>query len=142
MLRFDIPPVHANVIRWEAFLVCVLCLLALFISPWFLVVLPVQGLVKGFFGHHKCPSHNVWKKLFVQRGWAGKKENVGAKMFAAKLLFLASTVSLVLFLSGLPQWRIPCTVLVVFSFLEWAFSFCAACTVYNAWYRFFPPKQI
>lgn len=142
MLRFDIPPVHANVIRWEAFLVFCLCLLALFVSPWFLIILPVQGIVKGFLGHHKCPSHNVWKALFVQRGWAGKKENVGAKMFAAKLLFLASTVSLTLFLSGLPQWRIPCTVLVVFSFLEWAFSFCAACTVYNAWYRYFPPKQV
>lgn len=141
MLRFDIPPVHANVIRWEAFLVFCLCLSALFVSPWFLIILPVQGLVKGFMGHYKCPSHNVWEKLFLQLGWAGKKENVGAKMFAAKLLFLASAVSLVLFLLDVPQWRIPCAVLVVFSFLEWAFSFCAACRVYNAWYRFFPPKQ-
>lgn len=140
MLRFDIPPVHANVIRWEAFIVCCLCLAALFISPWFLVILPVQGFVKGFFGHHKCPSHKVWKTLFVQRGWAGKTENVGAKMFAAKLLFLASSVSLILFLLNIPLWKIPCMVLVVFSFLEWAFSFCAACQAYNAWYSYFPPK--
>ena len=77
MLRFDIPPVFANVVRWEAFIVFALCLLALFVSPWFLAVLPLQGLVKGFIGHHKCPSHLLWKKLFVSMGWQGKKENAG-----------------------------------------------------------------
>ena len=125
MLRFDIPPVFANVVRWEAFIVFALCLLALFVSPWFLAVLPLQGLVKGFIGHHKCPSHLLWKKLFVSIGWQGKKENAGAKMFAGK-----------------PQWKIPASALLIFSFLEWAFAFCAACSVYNAWYRYFPPKSV
>ncbi len=142
MLRFDIPPVHANVIRWEAFLVFCLCLLALFVHPLFMIILPVQGFIKGFFGHHKCPSHNLWKAIFTKQGWAGKKENVGAKMFAAKLLFLASTISLILYFSGIDLWKVPCTILVIFSFLEWAFSFCVACSAYNAWYKFFPPKNL
>ena len=103
MLRFDIPPVFSHVIRWEAFIVFTLCLLALSVSPWFLAILPLQGLVKGFIGHHKCPSHLLWKKLFMHLGWQGKKENAGAKMFAGKLLFIASTVALTLFLLGKPQ---------------------------------------
>ena len=142
MLRFDIPPVFANVVRWEAFIVFALCLLALFVSPWFLAILPLQGLVKGFIGHHKCPSHLLWKNLFVSMGWQGKKENAGAKMFAGKLLFIASTVAMTLFLLGKPQWKIPASALLIFSFLEWAFAFCAACSVYNAWYRYFPPKGV
>ena len=67
--------------------------------------------------------------------------NAGAKMFAAKILLLASSVSLVLFLLGNELWKIPCVILIVFSFLEWALSFCAACWVYGLWYRFFPPKM-
>lgn len=72
MLRFDIPPVFSHVVRWEAFIVFSLCLLALLVSPWFLLVLPLQGMVKGFIGHHKCSSHQLWKKLFVAMGWQGK----------------------------------------------------------------------
>lgn len=141
MLRFDVPAVDANVVRWEAFLVCCASLLALFVSPWFMIAVPFQGLVKGFIGHHKCPSHQMWKSLFTSRGWDGKRENAGAKMFASKILFLASAVSLTLFFLGVPQWRVPATVLAIFSFIEWAFSFCVACEAYNTWYRFFPPKQ-
>ena len=63
-------------------------------------------------------------------------------MFAGKLLFIASTVAMTLFLLGKPQWKIPASALLIFSFLEWAFAFCAACSVYNAWYRYFPPKSV
>ena len=140
MLRFDIPPVFSNVIRWEAFLVFCICLIALFVSPWVLLILPVQGFIKGFFGHHKCPSHLLWKTLFVKQGWQGHKENAGAKMFASKILFIAGSVASALFLMGSTRWQIPCTAVLIFSFMEWAFSFCAACYVYGAWYRFFPSK--
>ena len=53
MLRFDLPAVSANVIRWEAVITFVVCNLALFVSPWFMAVLVVQALVKGFIGHYK-----------------------------------------------------------------------------------------
>ena len=141
MLRFDIPPVWSNVTRWEALLTFVLCGLALAVTPWCMAILVVQGFIRGFIGHSREPLNGVWVRLFEARGWAGKQENAGAKMFAAKLLFLASTVSLVLYLTGQDFWVVPVYVLIVFSFLEWAFSFCAGCWAYTLWYRFFPPKD-
>lgn len=139
MLRFDVPPVWSNVIRWEAFVTHVLCWLALLLSPWFLALPIVQGLIKGFIGHYRCPMHIVWQKLFVARGWQGKRENAGAKMFAAKILFIAGAVGLTFYVAGSPMWVVPTGALVLFSFLEWAFSFCAACWAYGAWYQRFPP---
>ena len=35
---------------------------------------------------------------------------------------------------------LPCIALIAFSFMEWAFSFCAACWACCAWYKRFPPK--
>jgi hypothetical protein len=60
-------------------------------------------------------------------------------MFANKILFIASMVALALLAAGSPMWKLPVGVLIVFSFLEWALAFCAACWVYGAWYRRFPP---
>jgi hypothetical protein len=40
---------------------------------------------------------------------------------------------------GQSFWNVPVMVLIVFTFLEWAFAFCAACWVYGAWYQRFPP---
>jgi len=139
MLRFDVPQVWSNVIRWEAFVTFVICWLALFVSPWFMALLMVQGAVRGFAGHQRCPSHLLWRWLFLASGNAGKKENAGPKMFAAKILFIASAVSMALFLYGSPLWKVPCIALIIFSFFEWALAFCAACWVYGAWYRRFPP---
>lgn len=142
MLRFDVPLVWSNVTRWEAFVNFVMCAVALAFTPWAMVIPMVQGLVRGFFGHHRCPAHLAWKRLFEARGWGGRKENAGAKMFANKILFVASTVSVVLVAAGSPLWQIPCMVLLVFTTMEWAFSFCAACWVYGLWYRKFPPKGV
>lgn len=139
MLRFDVPRVWSNVIRWEAFVTFALCWLALLVSPWVLVLLAVQGAVRGFVGHHRCPSHLLWKWLFIAAGLQGKQEDAGPKMFASKVLFVASSVSLALYASGNALWQVPCGMLLVFSFLEWALSFCAACWVYGAWYKRFPP---
>jgi hypothetical protein len=70
---------------------------------------------------------------------AGKKENAGAKMFANKLLFIAATVASILFFMGIDLWKVPASILVVFSTLEWALSFCVACWSYSYWYKLFPP---
>lgn len=139
MLRFDVPRVWSNVIRWEAFITFVVCWVALFVTPWVLVLPAVQGFVRGFIGHHRCPSHLLWKRVFLSTGHAGKEENAGAKMFANKVLFVASSVGLALFVAGSPLWQVPTVALIVFSFLEWALSFCAACWVYGWWYQRFPP---
>lgn len=114
MLRFDVPQVWSNVIRWEAFVTFAVCWAALFVSPWFMALLVAQGAIRGFAGHHRCPAHLLWKRLFTALGWQGRKEDAGAKMFAQKILFLASSVSLGLFLAGSPLWQVPCLVLIGF----------------------------
>jgi len=141
MLRFDVPQVWSNVIRWEAFMTFVLSITALLFAPWVMLLLVVQGFVRGFIGHHRCPAHLLWKKIAEAKQWGGKKENAGAKMFANKILFLASAVSMVLYFSGSGLWVVPCVVLIVFSCMEWALSFCAACWAYGFWYQHFPPKM-
>ena len=141
MLRFDVPQVWSNVIRWEAFITFALSIIALLVAPWVMLMLVAQGFVRGFIGHHRCPAHLLWKKIAESRKWGGKKENAGAKMFANKLLFLASTASMALYFTGSGLWVVPCAVLIVFSFLEWALSFCVACWAYGFWYQRFPPKM-
>jgi hypothetical protein len=141
MLRFDVPPVNANVVRFEAFVTFLLCSIALLGFPYLLPVLAFMGLIRGFFGHYKCPSHRGIAKWLQAINRAGEKENAGAKMFANKLLFVAATVASVLYFMGNSFWVVPTIALVIFSTLEWAFSFCAACWVYGAWYKFFPPKM-
>lgn len=142
MLRFDLPPVWSNVARAEAFVTFALSGLSLLLgAPWPMLLLVLQGTVRGFFGHYRCPSHRFLAARFEARGWGGKREDAGAKMFANKIAVVASLVALVAYFLGSSFWKVPCAVLVVFSTLEWALSFCAACWAYNLWYRFFPPKS-
>jgi hypothetical protein len=105
-----------------------------------MLLLVAQGFVCSFLGHHRCPLHRTWKRLFDTCGWGGRKENAGAKMFANKVLFLASSVAVLLLAAGSSLWRVPVSALIAFSFLEWAFSFCAGCWAYGLWYSKFPPK--
>ena len=135
MLRFDIPPVWSNAVRLDALTTFTVCAVALLGFPYLMPLLIVQGLVRGFFRHGLCPMHRVFAGLLQKLGAAGKQENAGAKMFANKLLFIASTVATILWLAGSSMWVVPTTVLLVFSFMEAAFSFCAACWAYTLWYR-------
>ena len=77
MLRFDIPPVFSHVIRWEAFLVFCLCLLALFVSPWFLAILPLQGLIKGFIGQWNLTYMKHMIVPFNGPLWVIEKNSLG-----------------------------------------------------------------
>ena len=141
MLRFDVPQVHANAIRLDAVITFLVSIAALgFDLPWLMLLLVVAGFVRGFIGHYRCPIHlsSLWLMQRLDR--AVQKENAGAKMFAAKILFVASAISVVLWLAGSSLWMAPAAVLAVFSFLEWAFSFCAACWAYTLWYRFRPQQ--
>lgn len=141
MLRFDLPPVWSRVTRTEAFVSFLICTAALMFSPWLMGILVVQGFIRGFLGHYKCPLHRVLAWSFESQNWAGRKENPGAKMFANKILFVASSVSVLAYAMGSELWVIPCTVLMIFTTLEWAVSFCAACWAYGLWYSKFPPKS-
>src|SRR5690625_29832 len=107
MLRFDVPPVWSNVTRWEAFLSFIITAIAYWVSPWFMIILVVQGFIRGFIGHYRCPAHRIWSTLFEMKNIAGQKENAGAKMFANKILFIASSVTVIAYASGSTMWQIP-----------------------------------
>lgn len=140
MLRFDLPRIPAHVARFEAFLTFVLAGLALLLhAPGLMLLLAVLGLLRGFFGHMKDPLHRLIRRVAEAKGWGGPLEDAGAKMFAAKVLCIAATVSLGLALAGSALWQVPAGALVLFSLLEWALGFCAGCWAYGLWYRFFPP---
>lgn len=137
MLRFDVPPVWSNAARLDGLTTFAVSLLAIaFDLPFLMGILALQGLMRGFFGHQRCPSHRFYASLLEKLGKAGHKENAGAKMFANKLLLVASTVSTVLWLAGSSLWIVPASVLLVVSFLEAAFSFCVACWAYTFYYQF------
>lgn len=141
MLRFDVPLVHANAIRVDAVITFLVCIAALgFRLPWLMLVPVVAGFVRGFVGHYRCPIHRTSLWLVQRAGKAGPKENAGAKMFAAKLLFIASAISVALWLAGSSLWMVPTAMLAAFSFVESAFSFCVACWAYTLWYRFRPQQ--
>lgn len=135
MLRFDVPNVWSNAIRVDASITFVISAIALLGFPYLVPLLTLQGLVRGFIGHHRCPSHQLYSRLLEKLGKGGKKENAGAKMFANKLLFIASSVAIVLWSLALPMWVVPMSVLLVFSFMEAAFSFCAACWAYTFYFQ-------
>ena len=135
MLRFDVPPVWSNAARLDGLTTFAICAAALLGFPYLVPMLIVQGLVRGFIGHYRCPSHRLYTALLRRFDSAGKPENAGAKMFANKLLFIASTVATGLYLAGSGMWVVPVSALLVFSFLEAAVSFCAACWAYTLWYQ-------
>lgn len=141
MLRFDLPPVWSHVTRLEAFVSFLVCAASLVFSPWLMLILVAQGFIRGFFGHYKCPMHRVFASVAEAREWGGKKENPGAKMFANKVLFVVSGISVLIYALGGSFWVVPCVMLMIFTALEWAFSFCAACWVYGLWYSKFPPQS-
>src|SRR5690625_4805380 len=140
MRRLDLARVWSRVPRSEALVNSAVCVASLLVTPWLMLILVVQGFVRGFLGHYKCPMHRFFAWSFESRGWGGKKENPGSKMFANKVLFVVSSISVLLFVAGSELWLVPCIMLAVFATLEWALSFCAACWVYGAWYTRFPPK--
>lgn len=140
MLRFDLPRVWSHVTRIEAFSNFLVCAASLLWTPWLMLILVAQGFVRGFLGHYKCPMHRLLAWSAERKGWGGKKENPGAKMFVNKVLFIVSSIAVLLYASGNGLWVVPCFMLAVFTTLEWALSFCAACWVYGVWYSKFPPK--
>lgn len=79
--------------------------------------------------------HKTIQKILVSFKKSGEKENAGSKMFAQKLLFLASTFTLILYLTNSSMIILPLFVIFMFSILEWSLGFCIACWTYNIFYQ-------
>lgn len=135
MLRFDIAPVCANAYRLIAAITFVVSAVYLFTPyQWTAVVLLFGGALRGFVSPHKCPSYLMFAALTHKTGNA-KPVNAGAKLFADKLVAIAGGVMAASWLLGSEIGQIPAAILLVFSFADMVFGFCAACWAYGLWYR-------
>ncbi len=135
MLRFDLPNVHDNAVRVHAFISMLMSIAAIWIHPAFIGVLFLQGFVKGFFGLHYCPMYRMIEQLLILKKWHGAPEDMGAKMFAAKLLMVASGVAGALYVAGITLWMVPMMMIMLLSTLEYAFGFCIACYAYHYYFQ-------
>lgn len=135
MLRFDIKPVFSNVVRVEAIITSLVFILAIFNFWYLLPIIIFQSFIRGFLDPHKCFSHRIIEFILNKKNIAGKKENAGAKMFAQKLLFIASSISLFLILIESSLQIFPLTAILIFSTLEWSLNFCIACWAYSFFYK-------
>jgi cellulose synthase/poly-beta-1,6-N-acetylglucosamine synthase-like glycosyltransferase len=135
MLRFDVPPVYSNVARVEAFFTTIAYALGIIGFIWLIPLVAVQSFIRGFINPHKCFFHLGVEKALCALKKEGHKENAGAKMFAQKLLFIASIVTMLLYFNNSSLVIFPLSVITAFSILEWAFSFCIACWAYSIFYQ-------
>lgn len=135
MLRFDIAPVCSNAYRFHAAVTLAVSALYFFTPyKWLAVILALGGLLRGFVSPHRCPSYLGFSALTRKLGLA-KPINAGAKMFADKLVAIAGTIMLVIWLLGSEIGLIPAAVLMVFAFIDLISGFCAACWAYAMWYK-------
>lgn len=135
MLRFDIAPVCANAYRLVAAITFTVSVVYLFTPyQWAAVVLLFGGALRGFVSPHKCPSYLMFAVITRKAGIA-KPVNAGAKLFADKLVAIAGGVMVASWLLGSDIGQIPAAILLVFSFADMLFGFCAACWAYGLWYK-------
>lgn len=135
MLRFDIAPVCSNAYRFQAAMTLAVSVIYL-LTPykWVAVILALGGLLRGFVSPHKCPSYMLFSAITRRMGTT-KMVNAGAKMFADKLVAIAGTIMLILWLMGSDIGNIPAVILTVFAFIDLVSGFCAACWAYGLWYK-------
>ncbi len=135
MLRFDIAPVCSNAYRIQAAATFAISALYLFTPyQWVAVVLALGGLLRGFVSPHKCPSYKLFSAITAKAGLA-RPVNAGAKMFADKLVAIAGGVMVLSWVFGSAIGQVPAVALLVFSFVDLAIGFCAACWAYGLWYK-------
>lgn len=135
MLRFDIAPVCSNAYRMIAAITFVVSAIYLFTPyQWVAVVLAFGGALRGFVSPHKCPSYLLFAAMTRKAGMA-RPVNAGAKLFADKLVAIAGMVMVASWLLDSSVGQIPAAILLVFSFADMVFGFCAACWAYGLWYK-------
>ncbi len=125
--------VNSNQVRINAAIICIATIIAfVFVNPFIILVLSFDFFIRGIA---KKPFSflNVVSNSFVQILQIGnKKENKAPKQFAAAVGFVMSAAAIVFFMFGFTKTFLGFTaVIILFSFLESVFSFCAGCGVYT-----------
>lgn len=139
----DFVAINENKARFVALLVFLLSVTFLFLGSWYIpLFLLVDFYLRGFNG-------GKYSLLFWVGGLAEKKiplpnkpTDRGPKRFAAQVGFVMSLLLFVLAIAGLNfSALIVAGILVLFSFLESAFAFCAGCHLYTYIGKFLPKRN-
>ncbi len=140
----DHVPISENRVRITAFLVFLTALAFLFTSSWPLaLLLALDFFLRGF-------GYAIYSPLFILSGWLGKRIVISVKvvdrapkLFAARLGFIFSDCLLIAAACGVkPMAYGLVSLLLVFSFLESVFGFCAGCVFYSVLKRLFPKTTV
>lgn len=125
--------VNEKVTRFNAFFTVVLVLAAFAFNIWELMAfLAIEFFIRGFtrvkISPLTCVSYWLTKAFKLQQKMIDK----APKIFAARLGLTLSLVITVLFvLQQMQAAMIIAGVLTLFATLEFAFAFCAGCTIYT-----------
>ncbi len=125
--------VNNNQVRITAAFICVSTIVAfVFINPFIIGLLAFDFFNRGFLNKPISLVNILSGKIVSTFAIGYKKENKAPKQFAAKIGFVMTVLALVLFSFGFTTLFLTVVaILIVFSFLESVFSFCAGCVVYT-----------
>ena len=136
--------ISENRVRITAFLVFLTTLTFLLTGYWPVVLLlAIDFFLRGF-------GYGIYSPLFVLGGWLGKRIVISTrsvdrapKLFAARLGFIFSDCLLIAAACGVKPMAYGLVgVLLIFSFLESVFGFCAGCVFYSILKRLFPKTTV
>lgn len=136
--------ISENRARITAFLVFVTALVFLFTEYWpVALLLAVDFFLRGF-------GYGSYSPLFWLSGWLGKYIVItvrfvdrAPKLFAARLGFILADCLLIAAACEVrPMAYGLVALLLIFSFLESVFGFCAGCVIYSILKRVFPKTTI
>jgi hypothetical protein len=133
-------PVNENQVRITALFVLLLSSAYLIAGHWIIpLFLVVDFFLRGFGYGAYSPLNRLSGLLVKKLSIRNKPIDRGPKQFAAQIGFLLSDILLIagaVELKGAAYCIVA--VMILFSFLESALSFCAGCHVYTFLKKFFP----
>ena len=140
----DHVPISENRVRITAFLVLLAALTFLFTGYWpIALLLALDFYLRGF-------GYGAYSPLFALSGWLSKRIVISVKLvdrapklFAAQLGFFFSDCLLIAAVCGVrPMAYGLVALLLIFSFLESVFGFCAGCVFYSLLKKLFPKTTV
>jgi hypothetical protein len=133
-------PVNENQVRITALFVLLLSSSYLFAGHWAIPLFLVIDFFLRGFGYGAYSPLNLLSGFLVKKSGIGHKPiDRAPKLFAAQIGFFLSDILLIAVVMELKTIAYAIAgLLILFSFLESVFSFCAGCHVYSFLKRFFP----
>ena len=134
MSQFQNMQVNRKVARLNAVWVFVFSMIFIFIPSWrwIVFVLLANFFIKGFFGPWYSPISQLNKAILKALKVEPEMIFAPPKIFAAKIGFVFSLVTSILYLLNYQTAAIVViAILSVFAFLELAFEFCMGCVAHS-----------